>query len=55
MLVFAKALQLSGMATLPFAIYFGEMEKSMMYEFNYLLMVSIIYFVGRVIESKFVK
>ncbi|MFN8673486.1 MAG: hypothetical protein U0457_15555 [Candidatus Sericytochromatia bacterium] len=53
--IIAKSLQLSGMATLPFAIYFGESEKSMMYEFNYLLLGSIIFFIGYTIEVKLVK
>jgi hypothetical protein len=51
----SKALQLSGMATLPFAIFFGESEKSMMLELKYLVLGIIIFLVGFIIENKFVK
>lgn len=51
----AKGLQLSGMCTLPFAIYFGETEKSMSMELNYLVLGSAIFMVGYFIDVKFVK
>lgn len=53
--IIAKSFQLSGMATLPFAIYFGESEKSMMYEFTYLLLGAALFFIGSTIEAKFAK
>lgn len=51
----SKGLQLSGMATLPFAIFFGESEKSMMLELKYLVLGIIIFLIGFIIENKFVK
>lgn len=51
----SKGLQLSGMLSMPFAIYFGETEKSMSIELNYLLVGSIIFIIGFFIENKFVK
>ena len=51
----SKGLQLSGMAVLPFAIYFGESEKSMSMELNYLVLGSAIFMIGYFIEVKFVK
>jgi hypothetical protein len=51
----SKAFQLSGMATLPFAIFFGESEKSMMLELKYLVLGILIFLIGFIIENKFVK
>lgn len=51
----AKGLQLSGMLSMPFAIYYGETEKSMSIELNYLLIGSILFIIGFLIENRFVK
>lgn len=51
----AKGLQLSGMCTLPFAIYFGETEKSMSLELNYLVLGAGVFMLGYFIDVKFVK
>ena len=51
----AKGLQLSGMATLPFALYFGESQKSMALELKYLLVGSILFAIGYFIDKDFVK
>lgn len=48
----AKGLMLSGMCSLPFALYFGETQKSMSLELNYLLLGSILFVVGYFIDSK---
>jgi hypothetical protein len=54
-LIIARGLQISGMCSLPFALYFGETEKSMSIELKYLLMGSILFYIGYLIDTKFVK
>jgi len=51
----AKGLQLSGMLSMPFAIYYGETQKSMSIELNYLLIGAILFIIGYLIENNFVK
>ncbi len=53
--LFAKGLMLSGMCTLPFALYFGETQKSMSLELNYLLFGAILFSVGYFIDTKLFK
>ncbi|MFN8577572.1 MAG: hypothetical protein U0354_12005 [Candidatus Sericytochromatia bacterium] len=51
----SKGLQLSGMLSMPFAIYYGETEKSMSIELNYLLIGAALFILGFIIENNFVK
>jgi|APLak6261663012_1056037.scaffolds.fasta_scaffold04349_2 hypothetical protein len=51
----SKGFQLSGMLSMPFAIYYGETEKSMSIELNYLLIGAILFIIGFLIENSFVK
>ena len=53
--IIAKGLQISGMSTLPFALYFGETQKSMALELKYLVFGSLLFFIGYLIDSKVVK
>jgi hypothetical protein len=55
LLIIARGLQVSGMCSLPFAIYFGEIQKSMELELKYLVVGSILFFIGYLIDSRLVK
>jgi len=50
--IIAKGLQISGMCSLPFALYFGETQKNMSLEMNYLLIGSVLFFIGYLIDTK---
>ena len=51
----AKGLQLSGMLSMPFAIYYGETQKSMSIEATYLVVGASIFIIGYLIDINFVK
>lgn len=51
----AKGLQLSGMLSMPFAIFYGETQKSMSLELNYLLIGAILFIIGYLIDKNFVR
>jgi hypothetical protein len=51
----AKGLQFSGMCSLPFALYFGETQKSMELELKYLVLGTVLFIAGYFIEKKIVK
>jgi hypothetical protein len=53
--IVAKGLQFSGMCTLPFAIIFGESQKSMELELKYLVIGSLVFAAGYIIDKNFLK
>lgn len=53
--VIARGLQLAGMSSLPFALYFGETQRSMSLEFKYLVLGTFLFFLGYLIDAKVVK
>lgn len=53
--IFARGLQLAGMLSMPFAIYYGETEKSMSIELQYLSYGIIFFIIGYFIDNKFIK
>lgn len=53
--IIAKGFQISGMCSLPFALYFGETQKNMELELTYLLIGALLFIIGYFIDTRLVK